>query len=176
MQGAAARSRVRWTGWPPIVIVMSAVPDAGTLMPLGRSTAFAGSPPGRKSQVTVPAAAPALAAPEPVSDVRVAVDLGAVTNTAAAQRFATLDTDLKNALMTRLVDRIGPDGLKIEIDISEVEPGMVFFEDLHLASGALLIARGQEVTPGLASRLRNIGRGNLASTMVRLLAPREPAA
>ena len=66
-------------------------------------------------------AAPALAAPEPVSDVRVAVDLGAVTNTAAAQRFATLDTDLKNALMTRRFDRICPDGLKIDIDISEVD-------------------------------------------------------
>ena len=83
-------------------------------------------------------AAPALAAPEPVSDVRVAVDLGAVTNTAAAQRFATLDTDLKNALMTRLVDRIGPDGLKIEIDISEVELSNFYQEAVNAADTRLV--------------------------------------
>ena len=83
-------------------------------------------------------AAPALAAPEPVSDVRVAVDLGAVTNTAAAQRFATLDTDLKNALMTRLVDRIGPDGLKIEIDISEVELSNFYQEAVNTADTRLV--------------------------------------
>ena len=83
-------------------------------------------------------AAPALAAPEPVSDVRVAVDLGAVTNTAAAQRFATLDTDLKNALMPRLGDRIGPDGLKIEIDISEVELSNFYQEAVNAADTRLV--------------------------------------
>ena len=83
-------------------------------------------------------AAPVLAAPEPVSDVVVAVDLGAVTNTAAAQRFATLDTDLKNALMTRLVDRIGPEGLKVEIDISELELSNFYQEAVNAADTRLV--------------------------------------
>jgi response regulator RpfG family c-di-GMP phosphodiesterase len=64
----------------------------------------------------------------------------------------------------------------VEIDISEAQPGMVFYEDLHTASGALLIARGQEVTTGLASRLHNLGRGSLASTTVKLLVPNPGAA
>ena len=64
----------------------------------------------------------AIAAPKTmVTEVRVATDLGAVTNAAAAKHFATLDADLQNALMTRLVDRIGPEGVRIEIDLSEVE-------------------------------------------------------
>ena len=81
---------------------------------------------------------PALAAPEPVSQVIVAVDLGAVSNTAAAGRFATLEADLQNALMTRLVDRIGPDGLKIEIDISEVELSNFYQEAFNAADTKLV--------------------------------------
>ncbi|MBL9059868.1 MAG: hypothetical protein JNK88_07580, partial [Mangrovicoccus sp.] len=73
-----------------------------------------------------------------VSEVIVAVDLGAVTNTAAAKHFATLDADLKNALMTRLVDRIGPQGLKIEIDISEVELSNFYQEAANTADTKLV--------------------------------------
>ncbi len=81
---------------------------------------------------------PALAAPDPVSEVIVAVDLGAVTNTTAAKHFATLDADLKNALMTRLVDRIGPNGLKIEVDISEVELSNFYQEAFNTADTRLV--------------------------------------
>lgn len=59
----------------------------------------------------------------------------------------------------------------VVLDIAESQPGMIFYEDLHTRLGALVVARGQEVTPGLAARLHNLGRHHLATTVVRFLAP-----
>ena len=83
----------------------------------------------------------AIAAPKTmVTEVRVATDLGAVTNAAAAKHFATLDADLQNALMTRLVDRIGPEGVRIEIDLSEVELSN-FFQEAHNTADTKLVGQ-----------------------------------
>jgi len=43
----------------------------------------------------------------------------------------------------------------LEIPVSEVQLGMVFSDDVKTQRGMLLIARGQEVTPGLLERIRN---------------------
>ena len=83
----------------------------------------------------------AIAAPKTmVTEVRVATDLGAVTNAAAAKHFATLDADLQNALMTRLVDRIGPEGVRIEIDLSEVELSN-FFQEVYNTADTKLVGQ-----------------------------------
>ncbi len=42
-----------------------------------------------------------------------------------------------------------------EVRLRDVHPGMVFARDVVTHSGMLLIARGQEVTPGLIQRIRN---------------------
>ena len=42
-----------------------------------------------------------------------------------------------------------------EVAVSGLKVGMVFAEDVRLASGMLLIARGHEVTPSLMARLEN---------------------
>lgn len=47
-----------------------------------------------------------------------------------------------------------PDSDVREIRLREVRPGMTFAEDVKTRAGTLLIARGQDVTPGLAERLR----------------------
>jgi len=74
-----------------------------------------------------------------VKEIDVSVDLPAVTNTAAAQHFATLDADLETALMTRLVDRIdAEDGVKIEIDLSEVELSNFFEQAYDTAENKLV--------------------------------------
>lgn len=43
-----------------------------------------------------------------------------------------------------------------ELRLKEVLPGMVFAEDVRARTGAMLIARGQEVTPSLSERIRNM--------------------
>jgi response regulator RpfG family c-di-GMP phosphodiesterase len=42
-----------------------------------------------------------------------------------------------------------------ELRLRQIEVGMVFGEDVRSAKGLLLIARGQQVTPGLQERVRN---------------------
>lgn len=46
-----------------------------------------------------------------------------------------------------------------EIELSELRKGMVLAEDVRLANGTLLIARGYEVTAGFIERLRNFASG-----------------
>ncbi|MFZ1469431.1 MAG: hypothetical protein WAT09_10695 [Paracoccaceae bacterium] len=77
---------------------------------------------------------PALAADEaPVKDISVTTELSAVTNEAAAAYWASLDTDLKTAIATRVADRIGDTGAVITIDIEEVSLSNGFTEKLGLA-------------------------------------------
>ncbi|MEM7167288.1 MAG: HD domain-containing phosphohydrolase [Planctomycetota bacterium] len=43
-----------------------------------------------------------------------------------------------------------------EVALELLQPGMVFTEDIHTPGGVFLVARGQEATPGLIRRLRNM--------------------
>lgn len=56
-----------------------------------------------------------------VGEIVVTMDLAAVTNAAAAKRYANVAVDLKNALAVRLADRVEEGGMKIKVDLSEVE-------------------------------------------------------
>jgi response regulator RpfG family c-di-GMP phosphodiesterase len=50
-----------------------------------------------------------------------------------------------------------------EIQVAALREGMVIAADVRLINGALLIARGFEVTPSLVERIRNLHTGNIAS-------------
>lgn len=56
-----------------------------------------------------------------VKSVEVEMDITALTNAAAAERFANTATDLQNAILARVVDRTAEEGMEIKIDLSEVE-------------------------------------------------------
>jgi response regulator RpfG family c-di-GMP phosphodiesterase len=56
-----------------------------------------------------------------------------------------------------------------ELALTDVLPGMVFVEDVRTPGGTLLIARGQRVTPGLASRVRNLGPDSLPHHPVKMV-------
>lgn len=43
-----------------------------------------------------------------------------------------------------------------EVALQDLQPGMTFAEDIHTSGGVFLVARGQEATPGLIRRLRNM--------------------
>lgn len=56
--------------------------------------------------------------------------------------------------------------------LGDVEVGMIFAEDVHVEeSGALLVARGLQVTPGMKERLHNFMDGSVKHT-VSVLVPR----
>ena len=56
-----------------------------------------------------------------VKSVKVEMDITALTNAAAAVRFAKTADDLQGAILARLVDRTAETGMDISIDLSEVE-------------------------------------------------------
>ncbi len=61
-----------------------------------------------------------------VAEIKSTTDLGAIQNEEAASYWATLDADLEAALAERLVDRLGEEGLKIEVNIDELELANAF--------------------------------------------------
>ena len=48
-----------------------------------------------------------------------------------------------------------------ELPLSAIQVGMVFAEDVKMASGMLLVARGYEVTAGFLARARNFSKGTV---------------
>ena len=72
-----------------------------------------------------------------IKEIEVQVDLTAVTNPAAAARYANLGADLQGALAARLVDRIAEDSMRVSVDLSEVELSNSFQEAVGLADAKL---------------------------------------
>lgn len=61
-----------------------------------------------------------------------------------------------------------------EIPILALQVGMVFAEDVRTKSGALLVTRGHEVTPGLIERIYNL-QDALSLPAVKMVVAAEPA-
>jgi hypothetical protein len=78
------------------------------------------------------------AGPVKVKTVEVDVTLDDITNAEAASRFANIKTDLENAIAARLIDQIDEEeGVKIAIDISEVELSNGYSDAFNLADTQL---------------------------------------
>ena len=73
-----------------------------------------------------------------VKEIDVTIDLPAVTNPAAALRYGNIAMDLKAAMLARLTDRIAEEGMRVTVDISEVELSNSFQEDLGLGDTRLV--------------------------------------
>jgi response regulator RpfG family c-di-GMP phosphodiesterase len=58
-----------------------------------------------------------------------------------------------------------------ELSLARLLPGMVFIADVRSVSGALLIARGHEVTSSLLERIRNFSGGRGVVEPLRVLVP-----
>jgi response regulator RpfG family c-di-GMP phosphodiesterase len=61
------------------------------------------------------------------------------------------------AALAAVRDRAGSREEIRELSISALRAGMAFAEDVKLANGTLLVARGYQVTPGFLERVRNFG-------------------
>ncbi|NHB75599.1 hypothetical protein [Rhodobacter calidifons] len=94
-------------------------------------------------------AIPAFAGVDKIAKIDVQVDLSAVQNEQAAAYWATLETDLENALAARLVDRLVTeaakpddsgkiDGAQIIVDIREFELANALQRELNLGDAVLV--------------------------------------
>lgn len=61
------------------------------------------------------------------------------------------------AALASVRDRVGSREEIRELSISALRAGMAFAEDVKLANGTLLVARGYQVTAGFLERVRNFG-------------------
>ncbi|MDP1922803.1 MAG: response regulator [Myxococcales bacterium] len=68
----------------------------------------------------------------------------------------------------------GPRAELREVKLAALRPAMVFARDVRLATGALLVARGYEVTPGFLERLRNFGADTVQEPLWVLLPAVKP--
>lgn len=78
-----------------------------------------------------------------IAEINSTTDLSAIQNREAAAFWSNLDADLQGAIAARLVDRLGDEGLSIDIAIDEVELSNAFEAelglDLSLLSGAVTV-------------------------------------
>lgn len=73
-----------------------------------------------------------------VKEIDVTIDLPAITNPAAALRYTHIADDLKAAIAARLVDRLADKGIKIGVDLSEVELSSSFTDAIGAADTRLV--------------------------------------
>ena len=84
---------------------------------------------------------------------------------AATEAFAKLREDAgayDPKLLELMASQYGAAGAVqelLEVPVAGLVPGMRFAEDVHATNGALLIARGYEVTPSLLERVKNFRPG-----------------
>lgn len=69
------------------------------------------------------------------------------------------DREVLAALLTSRAAAVAAE--QREVPLAGLQPGMVFAEDVKLKSGALLVARGYEVTAGFLERARNFPDGSV---------------
>lgn len=63
------------------------------------------------------------------------------------------------------------DGAVMQVPLHQVQTGMIFAEDVKTRLGLLLIARGQEVTPSLVQRIKNLAMTSKISDPVLVVLP-----
>ncbi|KAF0171775.1 MAG: hypothetical protein FD162_2859 [Rhodobacteraceae bacterium] len=73
-----------------------------------------------------------------VKEIEVTIDLPAITNPAAAMRYTNIAGDLKEAIAARLINRLSDKGMKIGVDISEVELSSSFTDAIGTADTRLV--------------------------------------
>ncbi len=73
-----------------------------------------------------------------VKEVDVSVDLDSINNAKAAEHWTAISDDLENAIVGKLEGKIADDGVKISIDIDEVELANSFQSAMGIAESKLV--------------------------------------
>ncbi len=72
-----------------------------------------------------------------ISEIEATTDLTSVQNAAAATYWQNVDADLEAAIAARLTDRLGDEGLRISIDVGELELANAFEASLGIDQSLL---------------------------------------
>ncbi|MDO8882891.1 MAG: hypothetical protein U0934_03315 [Pseudotabrizicola sp.] len=73
-----------------------------------------------------------------VKEVSISADITAISNAEAAAYWTQVADDLENAIVARLVDRIGETGSKISVDIDELSLSNSFQNQLGLEDAVII--------------------------------------
>jgi hypothetical protein len=73
-----------------------------------------------------------------VKEVDVVVDMAAVQNPEAATYWGKLEADLEGAILAHLTDQMADDGVKLTVDVDEVQLASAFQEARDLADTRLV--------------------------------------
>lgn len=112
--------------------------------------------------------------------LKIALDFDVLETQGAAARLA-LDTmrarrgSYDPEVLAAFADLVAPGGRAEvnavqELGISALRTGLIFAEDVRTRDGALLIARGHEITPSLLERIRNYAKNIGVQEPLRVLA------
>ena len=89
-------------------------------------------------------------------------------------RNGRYDGEILDALAAMVAGSAQKESVR-ELALSALRVGMVFVNDVRLVSGALLCARGYEVTPSFLAKAKNFRPGSVREPL-RVVIPDEPAA
>lgn len=73
-----------------------------------------------------------------VKEIDVSIDMDAIQNPQAAAYWTSVSDDLENAIMARLTDRVADDGVRIIVDLEELELANGFQETFNIADTRLM--------------------------------------
>ena len=106
--------------------------------------------------------------------LRIALDYDALEAQGAGASFALGTMRSRRELydpelLAQFAAAVGDEGAEervLELGVMQLRPGMTLAGDVRGSGGALLIARGHEVTQGLVERLINLGRGEIREPLL----------
>lgn len=91
-------------------------------------------------------------------------------------RSGSYDPSILQALAEIRGDsRAGSKAIVKEVSVSQLKVGMVLADDVKTSKGLLLVARGQEVTPGLTERIKNFSQEAGVREPIRVIVSAVPA-
>jgi CheY-like chemotaxis protein len=110
--------------------------------------------------------------------LKIATDFDAL-ETAHRSSLAAIDalqartSDYDASVLAVLPALLGPGATHESrvLPFGDLKVGMLVAEDVHIDSGALLVARGLELTPGMVERLQNMRQGTISKAQVKVFVP-----
>jgi hypothetical protein len=73
-----------------------------------------------------------------VKEIDVTIDMAAIQNPLAATYWTSVSDDVENAILARLTDRVADDGVRIIVDLAELELASGFQETFNIADTRLM--------------------------------------
>jgi CheY-like chemotaxis protein len=116
--------------------------------------------------------------------LKIAIDFDALetehrSSVAAMDALQARASDYDASVLAALPALLGPGSTHEprQVPLADLKVGMIVAEDVRIDGGALLVARGLELTAGIVERMHNMRQGTTTKALVKVFVPcvREPA-